>query len=285
MPASNTAIRTWLFISLILAATVGLPAQSLFVAEFHGKLLPVRRVDEVTPKVKVDGKYEAASSGGRLGLKHVPAYADGFVSLSHQEFRSTYGEINNGLKLYAVLKSDRSLTNCYVVVVFAKPGDAGGAILAAEVPDLDAGIPTTFRCELALSQGLQDWRYYLHFFSGERELLTSLNSTGQVIYGAGIKDSALLARTAEAPPMAIYTIPPDRPKDIPDSLAGGCTVRCVINVDGTISDAIVVRTNCAEFGADAVSAVEQWVLRPAIKNHQFVAKRINIPLFFPARNP
>jgi hypothetical protein len=240
-------------------------------------MLPVRTVDGITPKVRIGGRLQRAT-GRRLGLKPVPAFADGFVSISHQDFHSYYGNINNELKLFAVLKSDRPLKDCYVVVVFARQGDAGGMMLASEVPDLDAGIPTSFKTVLAISQQMTDWRYRLHFYSGERELVTTLNAS----VGA-MKDADVLAAIPASSPKAIFTLVPGHPDDVPDGLAGSCTIRCTIGVDGSVSDPAIVKTNSPDFAADAMSDLEQWILLPAIRDHQFVSSTIYIPFRFQAK--
>ena len=168
-------------ICLFVAGAAALRAQLLFLAEYDGQMMPVQAVDRVVPEVKIHGRYKKAPYSKRLGMRKCPAYADGFVVFEDKNFHSYYGDMNNELRLNAILRSDRDFKDCYMVVVFERYGDAGGSMLAAEVPDLDANQKVQFRCSLAISEQMTHWRYHLHLYTAEREILKSDITGGLVI--------------------------------------------------------------------------------------------------------
>jgi len=269
--------RTAALLALTLAGMPGLGAQSLFLTEYEGRMLPVHAVDGVVPEVRVHGKLKRASYSRQLALKHVPAFCDGFVTFVDKNFQSFYGDMNNELRIRAVLRSDRDFKDCYFVVVFAVGEDAGGTMLAAEVPDLDAGQKVQFKVRLSISDQMTHWHYFLHLYSGEREILTSDMSNSDPFGRRARVDSTMLGRARNSGPMVLYRLAPRRPEGLEDDASGTCTLHFTIGANGQASNISVVSATRPEIGESASDALEQWVFRPAIHDHQFVPVTIDYP--------
>jgi TonB family protein len=247
-------------------------------------MLPVHSVDGVVPEVRVHGKLKHAPYAKRLAMRRVPAFCDGFVEYVDKNFQSFYGDINNELRIRAVLRSDRDFKDCYLVVVFARQEDAGGSMLAAEVPDLDAGQKVQFKVRLAISEQMTHWQYFIHLYSGEREILTSDRTNSSVLGRRARVDSAMLERARDSAPMVLYRLAPRRPDGFDDSASGTCTLRFTIGTNGEPSNISVVSATRPEIGESAADALEQWVFRPAIENHQFVPTTIDYPFTLPPKS-
>ena len=246
-------------------------------------MLPVQAVDGVVPEVKIHGKFKKAPYAKRLGMVKAPEYADGIVKFEDKNFHSFYGDMNNELRLNAILRSDRDFKDCYMVVAFERRGDAGGTMLAVEVPDLDANQKVQFRCSLAISEQLTHFLYHLHLFSGEREILTSDITGGLVIDDRLRSDSSILARTDSARPIVIYKLAPRRPDELPDDAFGSCLIRFTIGTGGQATNIEILSATQPEVSQSATDALEQWVFRPAIEDHHFVPTTIKYPFTFGPR--
>jgi protein TonB len=95
----------------------------------------------------------------------------------------------------------------------------------------------------------------------------------------------------DRPPVPVVRMPPLYPLEAKRSgLTGDVTVEFVINTDGAVSEAHVVRSSNPVFDAAAVAAVYRWKFRPGIKGGQPVNTKIQQILYFsmtddpPAKN-
>jgi TonB family protein len=276
--------RSLALICLFVAGAAGLRAQSLFLAEYHGQMLPVHAVDGTIPEVKVHGKLKHATYSQRLGMKKFPEFGDGFAKIEDKNFLLYNGDLNNELRLAAIIRSNRDFKDCYFVVVFERHGDAGKAMLAAEIPDLDANQKIQFRCSLAITEQMTHLPYFLHLFSGEREIMTSDLSNGFVMDRRARNDSGMLAETSQARPMLIYKLAPRRPDELPDDASGSCLIRFTIGTGGQATNIEVLSATQPEVSQSATDALEQWVFRPAIEDHHFVPTTIKYPFTFGPRS-
>ena len=241
-------------------------------------MIPVQAVDGIIPMVKIHGKFKKAPYSRRLGMVHAPEFADGYVKFEDKNFTSYYGDVNNELRLNAILRSDRDFKNCYLVLAFDRRSDAGKAMLAVEVPDLDANQKVQLRCRLAINEQMTHMPYQLHLFSGEREIMTSENRGGY-----SVNDTKALAMFRATRPVVVYRLAPKRPADLANDATGSCLLRFTIDTSGQTSNITVVSATQPEFGRSAADALEQWVFRPAIVDHHFAPITIQVPFTFDPR--
>jgi TonB family protein len=227
--------------------------------------------------VQTNGKIGPVEDAAEILLKKTPAYRDGFVKI---DYVSDAGYIKledvdpTKIQLAAHLTADRTLRDCYAIILFQAANGNPASIVAVQAPDLEAGKRTKFYVPALIGAKMSDGPFVLHFFSGIGEYPTSLIDAG------ANRDADVLARTESRRPAPILAVYPDRPKDAPADVAGKAVVRCRIDAEGEVVDAVATEASQPGFGQSAVAAAQQWLFAPAIKNHQYVGVSVKIPFIF-----
>lgn len=117
----------------------------------------------------------------------------------------------------------------------------------------------------------------------------ALSQTGKVIAdataafadAARFTVSAYKLREVDVPPKPIEQVQPIYPvADRNPGKNGTVWIAFIVDTDGTVKQAQVVRTSAVEFGAAALAAVKQWRYKPALKNGVPVRVRMAVPIEF-----
>jgi hypothetical protein len=214
-----------LFIGLagFLICSCGLSAQNLGFsrgqefpvaakARYKGKLYPVIAVDNLAPKVMVDGKRFAADASPRVRIIPSPAFGPGTVVI--EESKLTFwtetqestdglwrsGKIPLSLSFTGKLTSDTELKDCFIVLVFYQPSTLHASSLIApyyvsgvyELGALKIGKPKTVRVDYDVSLlehfPEKDFAWFVIVQSG----VVQIRSTG----GPNAADSLISAQLA-----------------------------------------------------------------------------------------
>jgi protein TonB len=92
-----------------------------------------------------------------------------------------------------------------------------------------------------------------------------------------IVDLTLLDRT----PIARFQAQPQYPFEMRHAgISGEVLVEFIVEANGSVRDARVVRSSQREFEAAAVQAVSKWTFRPGQKGGRNVATRMQVPIAF-----
>jgi len=98
---------------------------------------------------------------------------------------------------------------------------------------------------------------------------------------AGLSAGTVLAEGKIEPPVPVRTASPKVPREFSEAgKAGLVTVNFVVDEQGSVQDAKVVKTTAEILDAPAVEAVMKWKFKPAKKDGQPYAMRVSIPIKF-----
>lgn len=85
----------------------------------------------------------------------------------------------------------------------------------------------------------------------------------------------------ERAPLARFQAAPEYPFEMKrGGIAGEVLVEFIVDANGAVRDAHVVRSSQREFEASAVRAVSKWTFRPGQKGARNVATRMQVPIVF-----
>lgn len=102
-----------------------------------------------------------------------------------------------------------------------------------------------------------------------------------VVLFAGFSAGTMLAEGKIEPPVPVRTASPKVPREFSDAgKAGLVTVNFVVDEQGSVQDAKVVKTTAEILDSPAVEAVMKWKFKPAKKDGQPFAMRVSIPIKF-----
>lgn len=83
------------------------------------------------------------------------------------------------------------------------------------------------------------------------------------------------------PPVPVRTVAPKFPEEMRrNGSAGLVTVSCLIDEKGNVTEPKVIKSTNDAFSEPAVEALKKWKFKPAKKNGEAVAIRVNIPVQF-----
>jgi protein TonB len=95
--------------------------------------------------------------------------------------------------------------------------------------------------------------------------------------------TAVSALAATQPPSLIKGVIPVYPKELKDQkISGTVTLSVLIDDQGVVQDATVVKTTNDAFSKPAIDAVRKWKFNPAQQDGKPVALRVSIPIKFTA---
>ncbi len=103
---------------------------------------------------------------------------------------------------------------------------------------------------------------------------------GSVPAAAMPAPAAQLAK-GDALPEVLVQVPPVYPQELRrKGLAGFAQVEFIVDRDGDVRDARVIRTNAPAFGDAALASVTQWKFKPGRKQGRPVNVRMTVPIIF-----
>src|SRR5207253_4688918 len=83
------------------------------------------------------------------------------------------------------------------------------------------------------------------------------------------------------PPVPVRTVAPKFPEEMRrNGSAGLVTVSCLIDEKGNVTEPKVVKASNEAFSEPALEALKKWKFKPAKKDGEAVAIRVNIPVQF-----
>lgn len=92
---------------------------------------------------------------------------------------------------------------------------------------------------------------------------------------------SLFAAEGLEPPVPVRTVPPVFPDELRRLGASGLvTVSCLIDEKGNVTEPKVIKATNDAFSEPALAALKKWRFKPAKRDGEIVAIRINIPVQF-----
>lgn len=90
-------------------------------------------------------------------------------------------------------------------------------------------------------------------------------------------------RADTEPPVPVRTVAPKFPDEMRrQGNSGVVTVSCLIDEKGNVTEPKVVKASNDAFAEPAIEALKKWKFKPAKKDGEAVAIRVNIPVQFNA---
>ena len=110
---------------------------------------------------------------------------------------------------------------------------------------------------------------------------TSLLLTGLLfVSGAALKaQSADLVSRPDEKPVPLHTIAPVAP----EGQTGLVAVLCIVDENGKVIDATVTKSTNPVLEKPALSAIQSWTFRPAMKDGKPVKVKVTVPVRFEDR--
>jgi TonB family protein len=87
--------------------------------------------------------------------------------------------------------------------------------------------------------------------------------------------------SSDAPPVVVFQIRPDYPKDLAEKkITGRVVVDFIIETDGTVRNATAIQATNGQFAEAAVVCVKKWKFKPGLKAGLPVRTHMQVPLIF-----
>lgn len=110
---------------------------------------------------------------------------------------------------------------------------------------------------------------------------TKILSLIVLISALGTLPVSLRAADGMEPPVPVRTIAPKFPDEMRRAGNSGLvTVSCLIDEKGNVTDPKIVKASNDAFSEPALEALKKWKFKPAKKDGEPVAIRVNIPVQF-----
>jgi periplasmic protein TonB len=94
---------------------------------------------------------------------------------------------------------------------------------------------------------------------------------------------AVFGAEGTEPPVPVRTVAPKFPDEMRrQGNSGIVTVSCLIDEKGNVMDPKIVKASNDAFSEPAIEALKKWKFKPAKKDGEAVAIRVNIPVQFNA---
>ena len=102
-----------------------------------------------------------------------------------------------------------------------------------------------------------------------------------LVFALGLLPWSVFGAEGMEPPVPVRTVAPKFPEEMRrNGNAGLVTVSCLIDEKGNVTEPKVVKSTNDAFSEPAVEALKKWKFKPAKKNGEAVAIRVNIPVQF-----
>ncbi|HUR59327.1 MAG TPA: energy transducer TonB [Opitutaceae bacterium] len=284
-----------------------LPAQHVLEAETPLGQRPVVAVMGASPYI-LNAQGKPAPAPERLTVKRLSCFGEeaAVVHAANARLEPTAlpapDESAAALRYRADLTASRDLTSCYVVVWIERPsaetaspktekpartssrrgpGKHRTNVAVRELPDLVAGEKTSVDVVLSLPRAGDVAAATVMLFSGPTELLAAHLGPDHVAAERAKTRQHVLTQVSERPPAAYVRVSPRLPATLRGrGINAEALVRCRIDADGNVAEAIVESTSHPAFGEAAESAVREWKFLPAIENRQYVERSVVVPFHF-----
>jgi len=110
---------------------------------------------------------------------------------------------------------------------------------------------------------------------------TKILSLLALVISLGTMQVSLLAADGTEPPVPVRTVAPTFPDSMKrDGTSGLVTVSCLIDEKGNVTEPKVVKATNEAFTTPAIEALKKWKFKPAKKDGEAIAIRVNIPVQF-----
>ena len=261
-------------------------AQSVLLAQYEGKALPVVLARGTQPFVEDHGKLVSAE-GSRFGFRPVEEYLPVFISVRNLKVRTTYvdvnsgeGEVNHRLELNAQLESPYRLEEVFIVLEMTSD-DAGKTLFLLEIGTLEPREPKPLFVAAPLKFKLGNGHYQLHLFTHGAEVF---HSEMPFDYRERKLDRMIAARVVDAPdrlPQPFVGPAPEYPPGLrKNKLAGSAVITLHVGLRGSVLDPVVKNASDPAFGEAALAAVRQWRFLPRIRDGHPVESKVDLPFTF-----
>lgn len=104
---------------------------------------------------------------------------------------------------------------------------------------------------------------------------------GSLTQGAGGLEALFGGAGMDTGARAIYQAQPKASSATATQAPGRCTVRCIVDAKGKVTDVRVESSSHKVFERPSLEAARQWRFEPAKREGEPVEDRISIPFFFP----
>lgn len=102
-----------------------------------------------------------------------------------------------------------------------------------------------------------------------------------LVISLGMTQVSLLAADGTEPPVPVRTVAPKFPDDMKRlGTSGLVTVSCMIDEKGNVTEPKIVKASNDAFSEPAIEALKKWKFKPAKKDGEAIAIRVNIPVQF-----
>lgn len=261
-------------------------AQSVLLAPYEGKALPVVQARGTRPFVNDHGKLVAAEDS-RFGFRPVEEYLPVFISVRNLQVRTSYldvnggeGEINRTLELRARLESPFRLEEVFLVLEMNSE-EAGKTLFLLDIGTLEARQPKPLFVVAPLKFKLGEGRYQLHLFTHGAEVF---HSEMPFDYREGKLDRMVAARVVGAPdrlPQPFVGPAPEYPAGLlKNKITGSAVIALRVGLRGNVLDPVVKNASDAALGEAALVAVRQWRFLPRIRDGHPVETKVDLPFTF-----
>jgi protein TonB len=110
---------------------------------------------------------------------------------------------------------------------------------------------------------------------------TKILSLLVLVISLGMTSVSLLAADGTEPPVPVRTVAPKYPDEMKRiGTSGLVTVSCMIDEKGNVTEPKIVKASNDAFSEPAIEALKKWKFKPAKKDGEAIAIRVNIPVQF-----
>lgn len=248
--------------------------------------MPVERMQNAHPYVKVDGKIVPADGTGSALVK-TKEYMPVFVSIKDFDVKEigwestdSIHDFNVQLRIHATFTTPYLLENAYFVLE-TSTDKAGKALLGYEIGTLKPRESKTVSLLIPLKESLGEGELLFHVFSNGYEVLTSKLPPA---YCDTVLDQMIASRldnVENANPAPFVGPAPEYPKALLKSKrTGRAIITLRIGANGRVYDPVIKEATDPSFGDAALTAVRLWRFLPRVKNGHPVDVKINLPFDF-----
>jgi len=289
MPAPSLCrIRAILLLFPTLMAP--LAAQHVLLAEYSGKMYPVRAASGLRPCVERDGRVVSISTRG-FALAEAPEYLPAFVSVRDVYVHNTsltsdgVGSLNNTFYFNATFESRYHLKDVFLVLELDTE-EAGKMIFLREVGDLKPSHETPVSAIVPMSYPLGSGSYHLHLFSGGVEVLQSEIPFDEREAALDRMVAKRIENVQSAAPALFVGPAPSYPAGLKKAnVKGRATISIRIGANGAVYDPAIKNATDPAFGKEALAAVRLWRFLPKVKDGRPVETMADVPINFDLPNP
>ncbi len=282
------------------------PHPTTVTVRYHGKMLPVVKVQETDPYVKVDGELQLVRSTPVYNLEDGDGFGDNFIAAPRGSLGGdlTIRVIGHGVRapfsqegstsVEVPLTATKTIKMGFAVIVFYSleqfthhptytvPAD----VFLHELPELPAGQTVKVKLFVNRLTSLPEPKFFIQIFDDAgREVRTtdadyawtyySLRHRHRFATSLGMYLERFKGQDHDAVP-AVTPRPVFAPEHAPLNLSGSALL--TIREDGSVSEVALQGIDDPYAQRSITEALEGWLFLPKLKAGQPVPVRIAIPL-------